>query len=148
MLVKFMNLTKGLVGLSYPVLGNLSRNIQERLEGNIYNPLIATATSIITNLPVHAYLMWKGFEKACELSNPSNGQLLYETLIASSVIFLGETIVRSINLFEREIVCYPPGTICVFDISDREPTGSLIGKLISLPFERHLKKKHPELYSD
>ncbi|MEK6933233.1 MAG: hypothetical protein AABW56_05605 [Nanoarchaeota archaeon] len=178
---KNKTLTKLLVGLTYPITGNLSRKTQDYLEDKLtfiyskerldknkteidkfwkkykgyweidkdknfflshsddsaYNKLISTATSILTNLTLFGYLI----SKAPEFYQQD--MLYINALVVSyAPVLFFETINRTLNLFERETISYSdPNVVCVFSRSDREATGSVLGKLISLPFEWYLKHK-------
>ncbi len=119
----------GFKAVAYPTVGNLSANLQRRLENLVgkdwYNATRATNVSMITNAFVYtgsagygaAYLAYKiNFDES--LNNPG-------VLLGSVVGGIYALIEHGSRIkFEKE----------AFRPAD-EPRASLIGKLVSLPFE-------------
>lgn len=115
------------ISLTYPILGNLSRELQNRIKNATngrYNPVHAFVCRSFTNIPVYLYYAY--------ISNigdyPDNSSELYKILcstIMGGMFSLGEATGGNI--------------ICEFvegkDDNKVRGTASLLGKFASLPIE-------------
>jgi hypothetical protein len=102
---------------TYPLLGNLSQEIQERIEGNSFPPkmyrgAIATPISAISNLALYPILVY----------HLSNGNSKYA---------LGGLVYSMVEMAARTIFSEPYSESSKFT----RPNASLPGKIISLPLE-------------
>ncbi|MFA5797160.1 MAG: hypothetical protein WC916_03945 [Candidatus Woesearchaeota archaeon] len=161
--IRHKRLAKFLFGLTYPFLGNLSREVQEDLEnrlefrdtnttgkdsyikyyygGKLYYPLIATGISVFTNLGVYCAMTYAVVQSVCKY-NPK--LLSWDSMASGLIVIFFESVIRLLNLRSSTIVAGSEhGTHSFIEAA---PTGSIIGKIISLPYEYVLRKKKKAFY--
>jgi len=121
---------------SYPILGNLSRNLQEKIEKTTkgyYNTEDAFETSLVTNLffysGIPAYLAVMK-----EISHPHINPDSYLTPDAQRIVNPIIAAMGAITIFG---FCASVETLARIGISEygKQPIASLPGKIVSLPFD-------------
>ena len=134
--------------LSYPILGNMSENLQTRLEEFVgeehYNSNDASKTSLYTNwilqFPTISYLGYKtGFfllEKDSLSAKEIEGEKI---LFISGSIALGMLYSIIEDKVRHDEIYHKKGAedrgLCSWDEKDHKAFGSVTGKIVSLPFD-------------
>lgn len=131
----------------------------------LYDPIKATAVSIFTNLIGYSYLIHEELYNSIKSLIQSGSIKLEDWGIGSIVLgiyALLESLDRLANLSDREVTRHttakdiadfykhsaePVGFAPLFisTIEWKKPTGSLLGKIISLPFEAYLDKVYNKI---